>query len=134
MLLTLHQTRNTHITHHLGQLTLKLRVDRIDCLSETSYLLIDYKSSRSTLTDWLSDRMSEPQLPLYCLSQQPTVQALAFAQICPDNLQFKGMSAQATAIPGIQRRSTYLTPLFPAGYMISVLLHASHHIRHPRSS
>jgi len=54
----------------LGRAVIRIRVDRIDRLSDGRCFLIDYKSSlggRSRALKWLWTRIQEPQLPLYAV-------------------------------------------------------------------
>lgn len=62
-------------------LILKLRIDRIDQLDNNRLLLIDYKTGLPKAKSWLGERPDEPQLPLYAVSHNAPVAAIAFAQI-----------------------------------------------------
>ncbi len=66
-------------TELLG-IPLRLRVDRVDRLPDGKLVLIDYKSGRNNLKDWLGERPASPQLPLYGITGEP-VNALAFAEV-----------------------------------------------------
>lgn len=88
--------------YRLANIPLKLRVDRIDRLADNTHLIIDYKTSRNvTCKSWLSDRPDEPQLPIYCLTSTVPIQGIAFAQLRSNQLQWVGLSAEATHIKGI---------------------------------
>lgn len=91
-------------TLRLASLRLQLRIDRIDQLADGTTLFIDYKTSKSlSHQDWLGDRPTEPQLPLYSLSYPSPPSALAFAQIQSDHPgKFLGLSAEETHITGIK--------------------------------
>ncbi len=76
-----------------------LRVDRVDRLPEGDHLVIDYKTRENCeLSGWFGERPDEPQLPLYCLTQQETVSGLIFAQL----------HAAKTALKGLAQRELYL--------------------------
>ena len=64
-------------------MTLKLRIDRIDQFINGDRLLIDYKTGKASAKDWLSDRPSEPQVPLYAVTADPDegISAITFAII-----------------------------------------------------
>ncbi|MCF6766441.1 PD-(D/E)XK nuclease family protein [Thiotrichales bacterium 19S3-7] len=65
----------------IGLLKTKLRIDRIDQLSDGSLWLIDYKSAQTVNTKgWHNEYLSEPQLPLYAISLDYTT-GIGFAQI-----------------------------------------------------
>ncbi|RDE24730.1 hypothetical protein DV711_03860 [Motiliproteus coralliicola] len=80
-------------------LRLKLRIDRIDRLTDGSLLLIDYKTGRPGVTDWFNDRPRQPQLPLYQYATRHSVSALAFGQIHPKKVGFVGLHDAQTDSP-----------------------------------
>lgn len=61
-------------------LKLKLRIDRIDEFTNGDRLLIDYKTGNTSAKSWLTDRITEPQLPLYAVTRND-IAAISFAQI-----------------------------------------------------
>jgi ATP-dependent helicase/nuclease subunit B len=61
-------------------LTLKLRIDRIDEFSNGDRLLIDYKTGNASAKSWQGERFTEPQLPLYAVTNTD-IAAISFAQI-----------------------------------------------------
>lgn len=61
-------------------LTLKLRIDRIDQFSNGDRLLIDYKTGNANAKSWQGERFTEPQLPLYAVTNE-NIAAISFAQI-----------------------------------------------------
>lgn len=67
-----------------------LRLDRVDQLSDGSYLIIDYKSGTTSTADWQGERPRDPQLPLYLISRQETVSAIAFAEVNVQKQRFNG--------------------------------------------
>ncbi len=79
-----------------------LRADRVDRCEDGSIIVIDYKTGRNTSLDqWFDDRPGDPQLPVYLLSVQEPVNAIAFAQVRRGQCALKGLGAVAVA-PGIQ--------------------------------
>lgn len=92
--------REERVTLPLGPLEIRLRVDRIDRLPDGSRLIIDYKSGRSSVQDWLGERPARPQLPLYGIAAPDNTAALAFAQVRPRESCYVGLGAVAAA-PGI---------------------------------
>jgi len=89
----------------LHQLKLNLRLDRIDqnlAAVDSNYLMvIDYKTGEPDIRYWQGDRMQEPQLPLYTLSD-PNIQAIAFAQLNVKGNQFKGIGEQPLPAAGVR--------------------------------
>jgi hypothetical protein len=61
-------------------LKLTLRIDRMDEFNNGDRLLIDYKTGNVSAKSWQGERFSEPQLPLYALSNDK-IAAISFAQI-----------------------------------------------------
>ncbi len=85
------------ITATIGNITTHFRVDRIDELlqenEEAKQLIIDYKTGKNIdKKDWFGERLSEPQLPIYCLSNPDNTIGIAFAKINPDKMEMVGAS------------------------------------------
>ncbi|MGD9152856.1 MAG: PD-(D/E)XK nuclease family protein [Gammaproteobacteria bacterium] len=76
-----------------GKLELKVRVDRID-QADNNYILIDYKTSKTSINDWFGDRPNKPQLPLYAANIPHEINDIAFAQISPGKLEFKNAATK----------------------------------------
>ena len=80
---------------HLGDLTLALRLDRIDRLADGSLLLIDYKTGRVEGTaSWFSAPPTRPQIPLYALAE-PAADGVALAYLRPGELGWRGVAQSA---------------------------------------
>jgi probable DNA repair protein len=100
------QARELDITLSMDPLVISLRVDRIDQLPNGSQLIIDYKSGRCKVGDWLGERPSKPQLLLYGLAaaadaEAPEVSAISFAQVRPRDCAYVGAGLEEVA-PGIR--------------------------------
>ncbi|MDG2176238.1 MAG: PD-(D/E)XK nuclease family protein [Gammaproteobacteria bacterium] len=94
-------------TWQFQNLTLKLRIDRIDKTAEDKLVLVDYKTSRSTSVDWEDARPVNSQLMLYSLSvaqeqrhPEPVV-ATFFAQVNIENTEFRGLAQDKGVYPGV---------------------------------
>jgi len=108
----------------LAGLALRLQIDRIDQLDDGRLLVIDYKSSPSIdIGNWASQRLSEPQLPLYAactdLPQGPLAGAL-FAKVRRPGGGWSGLVADEAANPngatrwdGTRARALYPAAQFP---------------------
>jgi ATP-dependent helicase/nuclease subunit B len=84
----LHNEKTVSWQH--SQLSLKLRIDRIDQLADGSVALIDYKTGKFTNYKWFDDRPDDLQLPLYQIavskdSDQPVSATLIF-QLNAENI------------------------------------------------
>ncbi len=95
----------------LGQLTIQTRLDRIDRLADGSRIILDYKTGRSSVRDWLGERPLEPQLPLYGLGRGGRdLGAVAFASVRSGNCSFQGVGRSEDLLPGLPAadKSNYL--------------------------
>ncbi|MFT4519483.1 MAG: ATP-dependent helicase/nuclease subunit B [Halioglobus sp.] len=92
--------REQEVLLQLGQLKLKLRVDRVDELADGSRMVIDYKSGTSNVKDWLGERPAKPQLLLYGIASPEIPAALAFAQVRTRDCAFVGLGDIET-VPGV---------------------------------
>ncbi len=76
----------------LAGLNMKIKADRIDRLESGGEMIIDYKTGRTSTNDWFGERPNEPQLPLYAVTSEHEITALAFATLRPGELALKGVS------------------------------------------
>ncbi len=87
----------------LGNLNLKLTVDRIDSLENSDQVVIDYKTGQTKISknSWSGDRPEEPQLPLYCLALSE-IRGSIIAQVKASKPGFTGITAKASGIAGVE--------------------------------
>ena len=88
----------------LEGLRLTTRADRLDRLADGGLAVIDYKTGRSVgIQGWLDERLSEPQLPLYCSMDEGEVSAALLARIRRDaqGCGFVGLSRDAAFADGV---------------------------------
>ena len=100
-------------TETVGQLTLRTRIDRIDELDSGRIAIVDFKSGQVNHGQWLDQRVTEPQLPLYCLNIPPeTIDAVLFAQLRGNDqdCRFAGLARNPDDWPGLKssRQETLL--------------------------
>jgi ATP-dependent helicase/nuclease subunit B len=81
---------------------LHLRVDRVDELADGRCVIIDYKTGAVSKNDWESDNPNDPQLPLYAVTNEQQVAAIAFASIKPGKLGFVGQAESEDIFPKIK--------------------------------
>ncbi len=75
-------------------LTIRIQIDRIDQRADKTYEIIDYKTGRLDLNGWFDDRLTNPQLPLYCAFDTTlNYKTVSFAQIKAQEKTFKGLTA-----------------------------------------
>lgn len=99
----LHQELEKKLT--LGQLTVRVRMDRVDQLTDGSQVVLDYKTGAAKITDWFGERPKDPQLPLYLLAQEQgvthRVAAVAFCQVQAGACRFSGLANQDGVLPRV---------------------------------
>ncbi len=89
----------------ISGLSLSTKIDRIDRLSDGSLFLIDYKTGQSKVAGWFGLRPDEPQLPLYAVSSDENIDAMAFAQLRVGDMCFKGLARHDTLPTGVEKFS-----------------------------
>ena len=62
----LEQEENRHVT--VGDIDLRIRADRVDCLEDGGLIILDYKTGECSPSDWDGPRPDEPQLPIYAVT------------------------------------------------------------------
>ncbi len=77
---------------HLGGISVKTRVDRIDQLEGGELALIDYKTGDVSTKSWEGERPDEPQLPVYAVGMRETPKAILFAKVKKGEQTFVGLS------------------------------------------
>lgn len=88
----------------IGPLTLTMRVDRIDQVNNTHIVVIDYKTGRSRVKDWLSNLPKDPQLPAYALALPEEVDGIAYGELRLTDVQLKGMGSDALMETGLNHK------------------------------
>lgn len=82
----------------IGALALSGRIDRMDRLADGTHALIDYKSGSVTRGAWTGERPDDPQLPLYAVTAQEEVSAIAFARLKTGEMKFTGWGRDASLV------------------------------------
>lgn len=86
-------------TLELEGITLSLRPDRVDQLSDGQRVVLDYKTGTARVSSCLGERPSDPQLPLYSLLDVE-VTGLAFANLKAGGLGFSALGEGLGLNPG----------------------------------
>lgn len=98
------------LAFQMANLNLQIRIDRIDELTDGARLLIDYKTSPTSIKHWFGTRLEEPQLPLYSLHYHD-IHGLTYAQIRSQEVKFNGIAIQSDLASGIKEITQVADPL-----------------------
>jgi ATP-dependent helicase/nuclease subunit B len=89
----------------------KIRADRVDEIAGGRQIILDYKTGQLKSHGWEGARPDEPQLPLYCVTDERPVAGAAFAIIRTGELRFRGLTAAGAALPDMKKM--YIDPPLP---------------------
>lgn len=81
----------------------RIKADRIDRDGDGRRILIDYKSgAKQRVSQWIGERIEEPQLPLYALAADIGHEdAVSFASLRAGEMGFEGLAGEDVGIDGI---------------------------------
>jgi ATP-dependent helicase/nuclease subunit B len=83
-------------------LKIKIRIDRIDRLENQSEILLDYKTGEVSISNWFGERPKDPQLPLYCVTEEKQPSGIVFGVIRPDAIKYQGLVEEEGVLPGVK--------------------------------
>jgi probable DNA repair protein len=92
--------REKKLVCNIAGIELKTYADRIDQLEDGQVVIVDYKTGEPTEKDWFTDRIAEPQLPLYSIAVKEKVAGVVFAQVKKGNIRYLGIAERDGIIPG----------------------------------
>ena len=85
---------------NIEQIEVQTRIDRIDSLPDGGEVIIDYKTGAAGTGDWLGERPDDPQLPLYAVTREADVAAVAFARLKRGpGFGYRGLARAAGILP-----------------------------------
>jgi ATP-dependent helicase/nuclease subunit B len=85
-----------------GPVSLQLKLDRLDRLASGQEFVIDYKTGQVKRQDWNPAKVRNLQLPFYVTVVAPKADAVAFAQVSVQGIEFDGVGVDSTGIAGIR--------------------------------
>jgi ATP-dependent helicase/nuclease subunit B len=91
--------REEKLVRTIAGIELKTFADRIDRLDDGRLVIVDYKTGEPSVADWFTERIAEPQLPLYSVVVEGEVAGVVFAQIKKGSVKYLGVVADANIIP-----------------------------------
>ncbi len=95
------ERRDEPQTVTIGAVEIRIKADRIDHVPGVGSIVIDYKTSEPSTKSWLEDRPDEPQLPIYAAHSGMKFDGVAFAQIRPGDIEYKGITSQEGVFPKV---------------------------------
>ncbi len=106
--------REKNYSSQIGGLTISLKIDRIDELETGENIILDYKTGSNAVKPmaWLEARLTEPQLPLYCVSL-PDFAGSLIAYINLREMKFAGITAEPCDIKGVTSAGQSHFPAWP---------------------
>ncbi|MEQ8289822.1 MAG: PD-(D/E)XK nuclease family protein [Gammaproteobacteria bacterium] len=107
-------------TVEFHDLELRLCVDRIDELVDGRYMIVDYKTGPVSKSNWNPENFIEPQLPLYAVTENREIAAVAFASLKPGNLKYTGEADGEDILPGVKPDETLTWPERMAAWRVQL--------------
>ncbi len=86
----------------IGGIELHTIVDRIDRLDDGRVVIVDYKTGEVSEKNWFTERMADPQLPLYSIMLQEPVAGVLFARVKKGEFRYFGITADDSIAPGVK--------------------------------
>lgn len=96
---TVHQIEQKNAAN-IGSLQINIKIDRVDQIAPNSFVIIDYKTGQVSPSEWFSEPIFDPQLPLYAVYSKD-IAAVAIASLQAKQLKFIGVSAQEDLLPNV---------------------------------
>lgn len=84
-----------------------VRLDRIDDISNSGHTVIDYKTGTVNPYSWFTERISEPQLPIYMLLSGIKADNVVAASFKKGDYTFKGVAYDSDDLPGAKDINYY---------------------------
>ena len=86
-----------------GGVLMDVVIDRVDKVDD-ALVVIDYKSgANNRVTTWADERISNPQLPLYVLTDEDMT-AASFAQVASNQCKFIGIASDERILPKVSTK------------------------------
>ncbi len=86
----------------LAGLKLHAIADRIDRLEDGRAVIVDYKTGDVSEKNWFSERLSDPQLPLYSVFIKEPVAGVLFGQVKKGAFKYLGIAEDDTIAAGVK--------------------------------
>jgi len=80
------------------------RLDRLDQMDNGDKIVFDYKTGTTSISNWCSQAIREPQLPIYSITNH--TQGAAFIELDASKISIKGISKDKDSLPKQSTRKT----------------------------
>ncbi|MDO9263306.1 MAG: PD-(D/E)XK nuclease family protein, partial [Desulfosalsimonadaceae bacterium] len=91
-------------------------------------VIVDYKTGEPKVQDWFSERIAEPQLPLYSFAVNEPVAGVVFGQIKKGRVKYLGVAEEGTVIAGVSPPGAIGRDVQPFSAMSDVIAFWHHKI------
>ncbi len=86
----------------IGGIQLHTIADRIDRIDDGRVVIVDYKTGEVSEKNWFTERVADPQLPLYSVIIKDALAGVLFARVKKGGLKYFGIAADDTIAPGVK--------------------------------
>lgn len=86
-----------NVTVNIAGLSFNTRLDRLDKMDNGDQIVFDYKTGSTSISKWCSVDITEPQLPIYSITNN--TQGAAFIELNSSTISFKGLSKDPDSLP-----------------------------------
>jgi ATP-dependent helicase/nuclease subunit B len=86
----------------IGGLQLHTIADRLDRLDDDRVVIVDYKTGDVSEKNWFTERMADPQLPLYSVIIQEPLAGVLFARVKKGEFRYFGITDDKSIAPGVK--------------------------------
>ncbi|MBN1958655.1 MAG: PD-(D/E)XK nuclease family protein [Desulfuromonadales bacterium] len=97
------------LERRIGDLQVRIKIDRIDEVQDGSRIIIDYKTGTDfKAEDFLSSPLIEPQLPVYAIADEHSrPDGVAFAQVRKGGCRFVGIARENSLLDRVKELSSF---------------------------
>ncbi len=95
----------------IADIKLRTYADRIDRLDDGRLVIVDYKTGEPKVVDWFTERIAEPQLPLYSVVVDKEVAGVVFGQVKKGKVKYLGVTADDQIVPGAKEPGSKKGPM-----------------------
>ena len=80
------------------------RLDRLDEMQNGDKIVFDYKTGKTSISNWCAETIKDPQLPVYAITNK--TEGAAFIELSARKISFKGISKDKNSLPPQSNRKS----------------------------